>query len=148
MQPWKVSVGLTTSITGAAVLLGGSRLRYLAPFWSVILDDYGLSIAVHLGLALVTVAAILYGAARAVGLADLGRRVNLVERSVRHGKGLRAWHPLGVDGEEPMITEVETGGEGNSRWSSAAQKIIDIEEVTFDVTVGIIAALHASSGSC
>ena len=53
----------------------------------MILDDYGLSVAVHLGLALVTVAAILYGAARAVGLADLGRRVNLVERSVRRGEG-------------------------------------------------------------
>ena len=50
MQPWKVSVGLTTSITGAAVLLGGSRLRYLAPFWRVILDDYGLSVAVHPGV--------------------------------------------------------------------------------------------------
>ena len=80
---------LTTSITGAAVLLGGSRLRYLAPFWRVILDDYGLYIAVHLGVALVTVAAILYGAARAVGLADLGRRVNRVERSIRRGEGDR-----------------------------------------------------------
>ena len=89
MQPWKVSVGLTTSITGAAVLGGGPRLWYLAPFWRGILDDYGLSVAVHVGLALVTVAAILYGAARAVGLADLGRRVNLVERSVRRGEGDR-----------------------------------------------------------
>ena len=31
----------------------------------------------------------LYGAAPAVGLADLGRRVNLVERSVRRGEGER-----------------------------------------------------------
>ncbi len=32
-------------------------------------------------------AATLYGAARAAGLADLGRRVDLVERSVRRGEG-------------------------------------------------------------
>ena len=39
----------------------------------------------HDGLA--GVAAGLYAAARAAGLADLGRRVDLVERSVRRGEG-------------------------------------------------------------
>ena len=87
MQPWKVSAGLTTALTGLAVLLLGSRLDYLLPFWGVILSDYGVSIAVHLGLALVTVAAVVYGVARAAGLADLGRKVDLVERSIRRGSG-------------------------------------------------------------
>ncbi len=87
MQPWKVSAGLTTTLAALVVLLLGSRLKYLAPFWRVILSDYGVSIAVHLGLALVTVAAVLYGVARAVGLADLGRKVDLVERSIRRGEG-------------------------------------------------------------
>ena len=87
MQPWKVSAGLTTTIVGLALLLLGSRLEYLAPFWHVILSDYGAVIAAHLGVALVTVAAILYGAARAVGLSDLGRKVDLVERSIRRGEG-------------------------------------------------------------
>ena len=87
MQPWRVSSGLTTALAGLAVLLVGSRLHYLAPFWRVILIDYGVSIAAHLGLALATVSAILYGAARAVGLADLGRKVDLVERSIRRGEG-------------------------------------------------------------
>ena len=53
----------------------------------MILSDWGVSIAVHLGLALVTVAAILYQATRAIGLADLGRKVGLVERSIRRGEG-------------------------------------------------------------
>ena len=87
MQPWKVSAGLTTALAGLAFLLVGSRLEYLAPFWRMILYDYGVSIAAHLSLALVTVVAILYGAARAVGLADLGRKVDLVERSIRRGEG-------------------------------------------------------------
>ena len=89
MQAWRVSVGLTTALSGVAVLLIGSRLEYLAPFWRGILADYGMSIAAHLGLAIVTVAAILYGAARAIGLADLGRKVDLVERSIRRGEGDR-----------------------------------------------------------
>ena len=87
MQPWRISAGLTAAIAGSVVLVAGSRLEYLAPFWRVIFADYGLVIAAHLGLALGAVAASLYGVARAAGLADLGRRVDLVERSIRRGEG-------------------------------------------------------------
>ena len=87
MQPWKISAGLTAALAGSAVLLGGSRLEYLAPFWPLILSDYGVLIALHLGLALTAALAAIYGVARAAGLADLGRRVDLVERSVRRGEG-------------------------------------------------------------
>ena len=87
MQPWKISVGLSAALVGSAVLLAGSRLEYLVPFWSVILADHGVPIAFHLALALAAVLAALYAIARAAGLADLGRRVDLVERSVRRGEG-------------------------------------------------------------
>ena len=87
MQPWKISAGLTAALAGSAVLLAGSRLEYLAPFWPLILSDYGVLIALHLGLALAAVLAAIYAVARAAGLADLGRRVDLVERSVRRGEG-------------------------------------------------------------
>ena len=87
MQPWKISAGLTAALAGSAVLLAGSRLEYLAPFWPLILSDYGVLIALHLALALTAALAAIYGVARAAGLADLGRRVDLVERSVRRGEG-------------------------------------------------------------
>ena len=87
MQPWRISAGLTAALAGSAVLVYGSRLEYLAPFWRVILAEYGVVIALHLTLLLGAVAAALYGAARAAGLADLGRRVDLVERSIRRGEG-------------------------------------------------------------
>ena len=85
MQPWKISDGLTAALAGSAVLLARSRLEYLAPFWFVTFADYGLAIALHLALAAVSAA--LYGLARAAGLADLGRRVDFVERSVPRGEG-------------------------------------------------------------
>ena len=53
----------------------------------MILADYGLFIAFHLGLVRAGVATGLYGLARAAGLADLGRRVDLVERSIRRSEG-------------------------------------------------------------
>ena len=77
MQPWKISTGLTAALAGSTVLLAGSRLEYLAPFWPLILSDYSVLIALHLALALAAVLAALYAVARAAGLADLGRRVDL-----------------------------------------------------------------------
>ena len=58
------------------------RRAYVGPFWPVILADYGTSTVLHLTLALAAVAAAIYAIARAAGLADLGRRVDLDERSV------------------------------------------------------------------
>ena len=65
MQPWKVSVGLTVTVAGLAAILLTGRLEYLA--------DYGLVIALYLGLALATLAAIFYWAAWALVLGDLGK---------------------------------------------------------------------------
>ncbi len=87
MQPWKISAGLTAAIAGAVVLVGGERLAYLAPFRSVILAEHGTALAFHGALALGALAALIYGIARATGLADLGRRVDLAERSARRGDG-------------------------------------------------------------
>ena len=52
----------------------------------MVLADHGLAIAFHLALGLAAVAASIYAVARAAGLSDLGRRVDLVERSVRCGE--------------------------------------------------------------
>ena len=87
MQPWKISAGLTAALAGSTFLIAGSHLDYLGPFWTTILADYGVLLALHLALALAAFAAAVYGVARATGLADLGRRVDLAERSVRRGEG-------------------------------------------------------------
>ncbi len=87
MQPWKISAGLTAALAGSAFLLGGSRLEYLAPHWPAILAGYGVALLLHATLALIAVAATIYAIARTTGLADLGRRVDLAERSVRRGEG-------------------------------------------------------------
>ena len=77
MQPWKISAGLTAAIAGSAILLAGPRLEYLAPYWPLLLAEHGVLLALHLALALAAVAAAIYAVARAAGLADLGRRVDL-----------------------------------------------------------------------
>ena len=89
MQPWKISAGLSAAIAGSAFLLAGSRLDYLAPHWPAILARHGVPVGLHAAFAVATVAAGIYGIARATGLADLGSRVDLAERSVRRGEGDR-----------------------------------------------------------
>ena len=87
MQPWKISAGLTAALAGSAFLIGGARLGYLAPHWPAVLAEHGLRLAFHAVLVLIAVAAAIYVVARATGLADLGSRVDLAERSVRRGEG-------------------------------------------------------------
>ena len=87
MQPWRISAGLTAALAGSTFLAAASRLEYLASFRTLILADHGLSLILNVALALATIAAAVYGVARATGLADLGRRVDLAERTVRRGEG-------------------------------------------------------------
>ena len=89
MQPWKVSVGLTAAAAGVTLILCGDAFPYLAPFWTIILEDYWLPITLHLSLAILTFASIVYAAARAIGLGDLGKKMDLMERSLRRGTGDR-----------------------------------------------------------
>ena len=86
MQPWKVSVGLTVMSTALAVTTLGGELHYLKPYWRVLLADYAVPIALYGGLAILTLAFLFYAGARALGLADVGRKVDLVERSFRRGE--------------------------------------------------------------
>ncbi len=87
MHPWKVSIGITVTVLGLAAILGGAELSFMRPYWSVFLRDYALTAALYGGIAVVTFAVSIYALARSLGLADLGRKVDLVERSIRRGEG-------------------------------------------------------------
>ena len=87
MNPWKVSIGLTVTALGVATILGLPELSYYRPHWNVLLSDHWLPITLYGGLAVAAYAFSIYALARSIGLADLGRKVDLVERSIRRGEG-------------------------------------------------------------
>ena len=87
MQPWKISAGLTAIILALALMLAGESFSYLAPHFQIIVTDYWMPVAWHGGLAVVTLLAVIYATARALGLADMGLKVDLMERSIRRGSG-------------------------------------------------------------
>ena len=78
---------LNLALTASAILACGSHLESQALVWRVILIDRSLEIALQLALVLGSIAAALCGVARAAVLPELGRRVDLAERSVRYGEG-------------------------------------------------------------
>ena len=73
--------------TSLVALLAGPSFTYLAPHTRVLLSQYWPAFTAYGALALVAFVVALYTAARAAGLADLGRKVDLVERSIRRGDG-------------------------------------------------------------
>ena len=87
MQPWKISVGLTAIIMALALMLVGESFAYLQPHFQIIGTDYWIPVAWYGGLAVLTLMVLLYAAARALGLADMGLKVDLMERTIRRGAG-------------------------------------------------------------
>ena len=85
MQPWKISLGITAIIIALTLMLAGERFAYLQPYLQLIITDYWIPVAWHGVLALVTLMVLIYAAARALGLADMGLKVDLMERSIRRG---------------------------------------------------------------
>ena len=87
MQPITVAVGLTVTMLAATALLAGPQFAYLAPYTRVLLAEYWPALTAYGVAGVVTLAVAIYATARAAGLADLGRKVDLVERSIRRGAG-------------------------------------------------------------
>ena len=87
MQPITVALGLAVTLLALAALLAGPSFAFLAPHTRVLVFEYWPALAAYGGLAVVSLVVALYVTARAAGLADLGRKVDLVERSIRRGAG-------------------------------------------------------------
>ena len=87
MHPWKISLGVGVAVTAALVFFGASRFEYLSPYRRLIVTDYWWPITVYAGSAFLTVAIAAAGVLRSLGLYDIGRKVDLAERSVRRGDG-------------------------------------------------------------
>ena len=87
MQPFTVAIGLTITVLALTALLAGPSFAYLSPYGRVLLLQYWLAFTVYGALAVAACVVAIYATARAAGLADLGRKVDLVERSIRRGAG-------------------------------------------------------------
>ena len=87
MKPIFFAIGITAALAGSAVLTVAPQLDFLDPYWGTILRTYGPDLLLHAAALALTSVAVFYRLARVLGLADLGRRVDLAERGIRRGSG-------------------------------------------------------------
>ena len=87
MYPWKVSLGLTVAVAASLVFVAAARFDYLSPHRRLILTEYWWPVSFHASSVFLNIVVALAGVLRSLGLYDVGRKVDLVERSVRRGDG-------------------------------------------------------------
>ena len=83
MIQWREATGLTMVIAGVSAILLLDRLDYLGGSWGPILSEHGWTIAAPALVALASVFAAIHWAARKVGLGDLSRKVEHIDRGLR-----------------------------------------------------------------
>ena len=83
MKPIFFGIGITAALTGSALLMIAPHLDFLSPYWGTILRMYGPDLVLHAAALALTSVVVFYRLARVLGLADLGRRVDLAERGIR-----------------------------------------------------------------
>ena len=112
MQPWKISVGLTAILCAVGLMLAGQGFSWIGPYFWIVLTDFWFPVSGYAGLALVTLMFSLYSGARLLGLADMGRKVDLMERSIRRGEGGQLELAEKLEQEERLSTHPTRRGEG------------------------------------
>ena len=87
MQPWKISVGLTAIICAVGLMLAGEGFSWVAPYFWIVVTDFWFPVLLvrRAGPGHADVCDLFR--ARLMGLADMGRKVDLMERSIRRGEG-------------------------------------------------------------
>lgn len=85
MLPWKVAVGMALALGGLLAAALMRRFDYLAPYSGYIAVEHWLPILIHFGAAVAAIGLLAGALARSLGLVDVGRKVDVVERSIRRG---------------------------------------------------------------
>ena len=87
MIPWRAAAGSTLAASGAAFLVGRSRLDYLAPYCPMLIEIHGPRLAAELGLAALSLFSGLYQLFTLAGLARVGTRLEVQQRALARGTG-------------------------------------------------------------
>ena len=105
MVPWKIAIGVALAAAGilAAVLV--RRFDYLAPYADYIIAQHGLAVALHFAGAVAAIGLVADALARSLGLVDVGRKVDVIDRSIRGGDASPELGRLLQEEAEGVFTE-------------------------------------------
>ena len=85
-MPWRIATGLSLIVWVVALLLVGERLEYLEPYSKMLIEQYALTVSLHLMAAVTALFALIYWLARRAGLGDLGGKLKLMDKRLAAGE--------------------------------------------------------------
>ena len=105
MVPWKIAVGVAMAGGGILVAVLARRFDYLAPYADYIVAQHGLAVALHFGGAVAALGLVAGALARSLGLVDVGRKVDVIDRAIRRGESSPELGRLLQEEAEGIFTE-------------------------------------------
>lgn len=105
MVPWKITVGVSLAAAGILAAVLARHFAYLAPYTSYIIAQHGLAVALHFGGAAAALGLVAGALARSLGLVDVGRKVDVIDRSIRRGDASPELGRLLQEEAEGVFTE-------------------------------------------
>ncbi len=85
-MPWRIATGLSLIVWVLALFLVGERLEYLAPYSKMLVEQYALTLSLHLTAAAGGLFAFIYWLARQAGLGDVGGKIKLMDKRLDAGE--------------------------------------------------------------
>ena len=105
MVPWKIAVGVALAGGGILAAVLGRHFEYLAPYTDYIIAKHGFVVALHFGGAVAAIGLVAGALARSLGLVDVGRKVDVIDRSIRRGDASPELGRLLQEEDEGIFTE-------------------------------------------
>ena len=105
MVPWKIAAGVALAGGGLLAAILVRRFDYLAPYTDYIIAQHALAVAIHFGGAVAAIGLLAGALARSLGLVDVGRKVDVIDRSIRRGEGSPELGRLLQEEQEGVFTE-------------------------------------------
>ena len=85
-MPWQIATGLSLIVWVGALIIASERLKYLAPYSKMLLNQYGLTVSLHLTAMAAGLFALIYWLARRAGLGDVGGKLKLMDKRLAAGE--------------------------------------------------------------
>ena len=87
MHPWQVSFGLSIATVLPLAYLVWSDIRYLESLWAIAWSHYAVHLVLVPSATVLLMVMAYYQVARVLFLGDVGTRVQVLDRSIREGRG-------------------------------------------------------------
>ncbi|MCY4636060.1 MAG: hypothetical protein OXG04_16395 [Acidobacteria bacterium] len=87
MHPWQVAFGLSLASVAPLAWWVWSDVGYLAGLWEIAWSHYSFHLVAVPSASVLLMVGIYYQVARSLFLGDVGTRIQVLDRSIREGRG-------------------------------------------------------------